>query len=50
MFVVILIICSWWYWGENLEKAKDNTEMDVAKMGKNLIRSVATGEVRKRCN
>ena len=46
-FVFLLILCSWWYWDENQEPAEENVDMDVAKIGKNLIKSVATGEVRR---
>ena len=48
VFVFILILCSWFYWDENRETGKENVEMDVAKIGKNLIKSVSTGEVRFR--
>ena len=46
-FVCLLILCSWLYWDENRETGEDNVEMDVAKLGKNLVKSVATGEVRR---
>ena len=46
-FVCLLILCSWLYWDENHETGEDNVEMDVAKIGKNSVKSVATGEVRR---
>ena len=46
-FIFLLILCSWLYWDENRETGEDNVEMDVAKLGKNLVKSVATGEVRR---
>ena len=49
VFVFLLILCSWFYWDENRETGEENVEMDVAKIGKNLIKSVSTGEVRKFC-
>ena len=43
--VLSFLLFSWLFWDESQPTVETNMEMDIAKIGKNVIKSASTGEV-----